>query len=205
MRVITVILFLTAGIAGCRETFLDDTQNRLPVGASYPPGPFGYAVGATIADLELVAKGDPDDPLPRDYSTLGLEPLRLSEFYGRPDIRLVLLVGIAAWCDFCAAEQSVLNDIVDSMHRRGVRVVQVMLDSRIPGVAARAEDIDRWAALHRSRMPIALDPQRVLLNYADRQAFPVNLIVRTSDMEILHMAVGYDRRLKQRTALFLGD
>ncbi|MFO7180642.1 MAG: hypothetical protein DIU78_018220, partial [Pseudomonadota bacterium] len=65
----------------------------------YPDGPYGTAVGATIANLAFLGWRD---PVAAGYDETALELVRLSDFYNpegtKNDVRVIVLNASAVWC-----------------------------------------------------------------------------------------------------------
>jgi hypothetical protein len=58
------------------------------------------------------------------------------------------------------------------------------------GAPATESDLNTWQSFHTITVGLGLDPEDKIHQYADIAAFPLNMVVRTSDMQIVHMQVG---------------
>jgi hypothetical protein len=189
-----------AGVAllltGCQAPPTDPTLNQVaPSAADYPPGPYGYTQGTTIANLQLNGKRNETEN-PASYSTFPMEKIQLSDFYKKSDVKLLVLSGVARWCTPCNDENGLTTTpgtvaaIEPTYHGKGVRFVEALIEGMTRGVLATPHDIDLWALDHELRVDIALDPNDSIHQYADLADFPLNMVVRTSDMKIMFMATG---------------
>jgi hypothetical protein len=171
-------------VAGCGAP-TDSTPNRMGVGsADYPLGPYGYAAGTTIANLQFVGK---QSDAPTDYSQLPMKELSLGDL--RKDVKLIILDGAARWCSPCNRDQPSVKSIEANYKARGVEMLEVLVEGGY-GVAATADDISRWAATHTLSGTITIDPLYALSKYADVTAFPMYMVIRASTMKIEYMQVG---------------
>jgi hypothetical protein len=71
---------------------------------------------------------------------------------------------------------------------KGVVTMEVIVEGQY-GVAATEDDINRWALQHGLEGIIAIDPGFALAKYADVTAFPLYMVVRTSNMRVDYMQV----------------
>jgi hypothetical protein len=74
----------------------------------------------------------------------------------------------------------------------GARFFEAMIEGwdEQNGTPATSGDIDHWATEHSLHVGIGLDPEDKIHQYADISAFPLNMVVRTSDMTIVYMQTG---------------
>jgi hypothetical protein len=180
MRLPALFLALSLVALGACHAPADTTPNRAPSGdGSYPAGPYGYADGATIADLSFIGKSS---PMPADYTPLPMMPLSLADLRGA-GARAILIEGGARWCDDCRGDQPAVQALRDSYGPRGLVVLDVLVEGGY-GITATEDDINRWAAAYQLSGPIVIDPERVMQQYADVSAFPVYIAVRAADMQI---------------------
>lgn len=172
-----------------------DLANRMAddQAQNYPAAPYGYQVGAVIQNIKFVGKADPDGAAgTATYDTLPMKAFALSDFYGSPDVKLLVVSGVAGWCGPCNEEQFEVPDLQAKYEPLGVRWVEGLVQgfNETTGAPATSSDIDRWANRHGLHVAIGLDPEDKLHEYADVTAFPLNMLIRTSDMHIVYMAVG---------------
>jgi hypothetical protein len=162
----------------------DPTPNRAPRGDNgYPPGPYGYATGATIANLSFIGKSS---PVPTDYSLLPMQSIALADV--REDATLIVLEGAARWCQPCNRDQPAMSALQAAYAPKGVVTMEVLVEGGY-GIAATDNDINRWAAQYQLSGIIVIDPELSISKYADVTAFPVYLVVRAATMKIEYMQV----------------
>jgi hypothetical protein len=183
--------------------------------APYPAGPYGTAVGWTVADAALYGYADPARDALRArtlaladfYNPHAVDPsyhpasaaeddriMAASSGYARAGMSkpTVLLVQVAAgWCGPCNREA---KDILPAKHRayaaRGGEILLDLHDGVTPGVPATLQDLQRWTAKYRVDYPsaIGLYDEHDALLVAD--AFPVNVVIDTTTMRIAEIVAG---------------
>lgn len=193
------VLALTVGLAlaGCSQTYTDDTMNRGGPNAdgTYAPGPFGFAVGSTISNISLVGKMDPGGPKgTADYSAMPMQTFKLGDFY-KKDYKLIVLGGVAGWCKYCNEEQPEMNRLYGQYNPQGVQFILGLAQSFATKAAdigpATEDDLNRWARLHDTHMPIGLDPNEQLQQFApDIGSWPLTIIIDASNMQIVDFFTG---------------
>ncbi len=177
------VVIAVLALIGCGAP-TDPTPNRPPPSSGdYPPGPYGYGQGTTIANLDFIGKVS---PMPTDYSTLPMQPITLGDV--RQNTKLILIDGAARWCTPCNRDQPNMKTIESTYASRGVTTMEVLVEGGY-GVAATDNDINRWAQQYQLSGIIAIDPGYELAKYADLTAFPVYMVVRASTMRVDYMQV----------------
>lgn len=177
------VIIAVLALIGCGAPS-DPTPNRAPPSSGdYPPGPYGYGQGTTIANLNFIGK---QSATATDYSTLPMQPISLAQV--RPNTKLILIDGAARWCTPCNRDQPTMRQIDATYGPQGVATMEVLVEGGY-GVAATDDDINRWAQQYQLSGIIAIDPEYQLAKYADITAFPVYMVVRTSTMRVDYMQV----------------
>jgi hypothetical protein len=163
----------------------DPTPNRAPPSsADYPPPPYGYGEGTTMANLNFIGK---TSPTPTDYSTLPMQPITMADV--RQNAKLILIDGAARWCGPCNRDQPEMVNLEATYASKGVAILEIVVEGGY-GVAATSDDINRWAQQHALSGTIAIDPGYELAKYADVTAFPLYIVVRADTMRVEHLQVG---------------
>jgi thiol-disulfide isomerase/thioredoxin len=177
------VIIAVLALIGCGAPS-DPTPNRAaPSSGDYPPGPYGYGQGTTIANLNFIGK---QSATATDYSTLPMQPITLAQV--RQNSKLILIDGAARWCTPCNRDQPTMRQIDATYGPQGVTTMEVLVEGGY-GVAATDDDINRWAQQYQLSGIIAIDPEYELAKYADITAFPVYMVVRTSTMRVDYMQV----------------
>jgi hypothetical protein len=174
------------------------TATQQPV---YPAGPYGSAVGATIANLSFLGWRD---PAAAGYDRANFETVRLSDFYNpsgeQSGPRVLVLNASAVWCSVCRAEYThLLRDQVYASYRpMGVEILGVLFEDN-DGLPARPQDLELWggASGFQVTFPLVLDPGFKSGVYFDSDATPMNMIIDTQTMKILRIDMGFDARTPQ--------
>lgn len=159
------------------------TQGATCDAFAYPCGPYGFVQGSTIADLVLPTQHDDnasgsavDDPV---------VTVHLSDYREKAS-SLAIVIG-SQTCAPCQNEQSTLVDL----SRRYTRAV--FLEAIVQGQAGAQADqavVDGWATQFALPFDLTADPSRALLPYYDPTAFPIGIVIRLADMQIVHIGSG---------------
>jgi len=149
----------------------------------YPCGPKGTGVGSVVANLQLVGKRDdngnrsPVDDAPR--------ALKLSTYFQDKNVRVLVVLAAAEWCQPCRLEQPELkrlHEAYESTHS-GVTMVEAIVQDN-DGKPADITVSDRWFREFQLAFDESVDPGEALAPYYDISAFPMQMVLRTSDMTI---------------------
>jgi thiol-disulfide isomerase/thioredoxin len=191
---ITVLGALT--VAACSPAGKDLTPNR-PVTetpADYPAGPYGYALGSTIADEQFLGKTPMNGT---DVSTIPLQKVDLAQFHRDPAAKALLIKGSAGWCGPCRQEEPGLEMLAEKYEGDGLRVISVIAQGPTYGVTATEADLNAWAQQYDLRHLVVIDPENRLSQYGDLEGFPLHIILRISDMKLVYETLGGDGGLEQ--------
>jgi hypothetical protein len=180
-------------VAGCSNGG-DPTMNQQdPSAANYPAGPYGYVEGQIIENIKLIGKIDPQGAAgTATYDTLPMQTVSLADYHADATVKFVAISGVAGWCGPCNAEQQFVPNLQATYEPKGVRFFEAMIqgyDAR-SGAPATEDDINRWQRNHDIHVGVGLDPEDQIHKFADVAAFPLNMVVSTSDMKIVFMSVG---------------
>jgi hypothetical protein len=169
---------------------------------AYPEGPYGAAVGATIANLSFLGWRD---PVAAGYSRAKFETVRMSDFYNPskalPGPRVIVLNASAVWCTVCRAEYTHLaRDRVYATYRpKGIEILGIIFEDN-DGYPARPQDLELWGGNNGYQVvfPLVIDPGFKSGVYFDSDATPMNMIIDASNMKILDIAMGFDSRTPEQ-------
>lgn len=175
--------------------------------SKYPVGPYGFTVGNVIPNLEFVGyKDDNGDGKVTDNTP---RKIRLSDYYQDKNIKALAVLVAAEWCGPCQQEQ---NELVTSWNKyqqdkKGVAYVEAIIESAKRDSSGRflpadLETVQRWgnhawpdprgknpAAI--IPFPLVADPTVVLGPWYPTPAFPMQLVIKTSDMTLQWANNGY--------------
>lgn len=154
----------------------------------YPKGPYGYQVGSVIANLEFVGQSDTNHNGVIDSGDT-VTSVRLSDYYAKKDIKAIFLGVAAGWCGPCMEEQPTLVALAKSYQGK-IQFVEAIIEKGTRGVPADAEFVDFWAGRYKIGFDMVSDPTVVLGPYYAMPAFPMQLVIRTSDMTIQYQNNG---------------
>ncbi len=187
---------LLGACGGSTAKLVDTTMNQTGDKSSaqkYPTGPFGYAQGSIIENISFLGKVDPAGASGTgNYSSLALQTVSLGDFYNDATVKFVMMSGVAGWCGPCNQEQSQVPAAQKTYEPMGVKFFEAMIQGydESTGIPATEADLDKWQQLHKLHVGIGMDPEDKIHAYADIAAFPLNMVVRTSDMKIVFMQTG---------------
>jgi hypothetical protein len=159
--------------------------------ADYPAGPYGYNVGSTIADLGFVGRADTSLKGSASIETYPVGNIHLSDF--RDNFKVLIINAGAGWCPNCMNEQPDLVSYYESENATTptVGVLEVIVQDANDNPATMAT-ADGWAKTYGVTFDIGVDPTGVLSPYYNIDAFPMNMVVRLSDMSIVWQFNGND-------------
>ena len=186
-------LLLVAGCGGAGSSLGGGDGGSPGASGDYVAGPFGYVEGATIENIAFEAKWDPAGVQGQSsYDQLTLAPLSFGDLHRDATVKYIVVQGVAGWCVPCNDEQATVPALQAKYQPRGVRFIEVMVQgySQANSAPAAERDLDKWASAHALHVIMALDPHDAIRKFADVSAFPVNMIVRSSDMKILYLQIG---------------
>jgi hypothetical protein len=187
----TLVLAIALGMFGCDAApKVDDTPNQASQAGTYPAGPYGYVQGSVIENIKFLGKVDPTGS--SAYDGLPMKDLSMADYHGDSTVKYVVLSGVAGWCAPCNDEQKQVPAMQAMYEPKGFRFFEALIQgyNARTGAPATEADLNAWAKKHSLPVGLGLDPEDKIHQYADIGAFPLNMVVRTSDMQIVHMQVG---------------
>jgi thiol-disulfide isomerase/thioredoxin len=185
-------------IVGCSSATDPNNRGSVPTEGNYPLGPYGYAKGSVIANLQFQAKIDPMGAAgTAAYANLDPQTVNLSDYFqdNNPDVGWLVLTGAAGWCGPCREEAQKMPADSLKWEPMGVRFLTVLIQGfdETDQTPATPADIDNWQQKTKEHIGIGFDPKDNLHDFASEIAsFPLNMLVRTADMAIIYTALGVD-------------
>jgi hypothetical protein len=168
---------------------------------TYPGGPYGVGKGSIIANYKFVGYAN------AMKVSDALQPLQLAEFYnptgaGVYEAGSVMEVGAAkpkallidvasVWCGPCNYEaDQVLPGLHQKYKPQGGEFLLQLADGGTPGKAATPKNLFNWTQKYDVDYPATIDPTYKLSALFDQDAFPTNMIINTTTMEIVEVIAG---------------
>jgi thiol-disulfide isomerase/thioredoxin len=142
--------------------------------AAYPCGPYGFTTGEVIENLSF--------PVPNPDRVAHLSDLRTG--------KAIALFGCAMWCGPCQMEQAALVPAASKYGGDVVFFEALAQDGTFQ--PADLDDATRWATQNHLPFAVGADPTETLGPYFPQPAFPMQMVVRASDMTIVWQDVGAD-------------
>ncbi len=167
----------------------------------YPPGPYGTAVGATIANLGF--EGFPAPQVSVDASQL----VHLGDFYnptgqgqyragsphgaGATMPRLLMLHAAAVWSGPSNVESDTVIPAALAAYAPCLLFVDVLMygATTTPGTVT-LKNAASWAQKFTATYPVVIDPGQQLLPILVEEAFPTNILIETTGMTIRDVLSG---------------
>jgi hypothetical protein len=172
-------------------------QIAIPGGLEYAPGPYGFVKGRVIPNFTFIG-------YPNFMAGSGLTYVSLAEFYnpsgeevfpegspygaGTPKPRALLMIMSAAWCGPCKQEAAGPLKSHYPLYRPYGHFLGLLVEA-VDGSPANYGTATAWADQFDIDYTLTIDPTRQALSIYE-PAFPGNMIVRTSDMKIIHLMAG---------------
>jgi hypothetical protein len=172
-----------------------------PAKAAYPEGPFGVGVGSVVHDFQFVGYTRPD------VDKADLEIVSFSDFYnptgtelfpedgrawaGLPKPKALAISVTAYWCPPCKDEWR--NDIPPlqaELGPKGGMFLLLMSDGNDGGVPPVIAELNSWTSTFGVTAPSVLDPALDFQPIWEGDAYPQNILIRTSDMTIVDKVSG---------------
>ncbi len=154
--------------------------------ATYPCGPYGYAAGATIADVALTGQRDTNGNGNATDDPVGT--IQLSDYFHDPKLKALTIIIGSEGCVPCQNEQP---DLVTLYQHYQGRVA--MLEAIVENAAGQPADqrvINAWVARFNVPFDMTPDPTQALALYYPANSFPSAMAIRLSDMRIVYQVVG---------------
>jgi hypothetical protein len=161
---------------------------------AYPPGPYGYGVGAVIDNLDFIGWLD---PVAAGYDVTKLERVELADLYdpNGTHTELIVINASAVWCTVCQQELRDMNrsGTYAAYSARKVQVVGTLFEDGA-GDPATPKDLSLWGSstARAIAFPLVLDPGLKMGRYFTSDATPLNLVIDARTMRIVEAMMGYD-------------
>jgi thiol-disulfide isomerase/thioredoxin len=165
------------GADALADTGAGDTGGGADTGGTgeYPAGPYGVAVGDTIANLGFL-----DDT--RAAITLG-------ELRARTGVRALYVNTAAGWCTACREEQPALQAMYEELAASGLLIVVSYFEDTEFNPAT-VQGAVGWRDSYSLTFPVVADPDFVLSAYYDESQTPMNMVIDADSMRIVHISTG---------------
>jgi hypothetical protein len=183
---------ILAACTGC-PTHTNDPAPATCGPGIYPCGPYGYAAGTIIENLEFVGKRD-DNASGFTEATDQAIVMQLSDVVADPAIQVLMIDICPVWCGPCNLDQPGLVQMYNDYKPGGhVEFYAVLPQDVVPGNPADLQDLDRWGGRYRLPYPIGIDPTQKTNPYNPIAAYPAHVVIRTRDMKIAWVGNGVDQ------------
>jgi hypothetical protein len=167
---------------------------------AYPAAPYGVSKGSIVANYKFI--GYPDST-----AELALHEIQLADFHnptgtetfaadapfnaGQPKPKALMITVSARWCGPCNLEAGeVLPDKYAEYKPLGGEFLLELADGTTPGEAATTNDLNKWTSKYDVNYPATIDPTEKLGVLFEADAYPANMIIKTSTMEIIDVIAG---------------
>jgi hypothetical protein len=193
MRALALALLVAGCGGGANDTPAVVDAGPPDLAGVYPPGPYGYLVGDTLADF--TAQGYRLSPYATDSSKLPFEDIRLSEVRAAaPSCRCLFFDIAAAWCKPCQMARLSLSRL--GMQGGRYCLLQTLAQGTVPGpppgMDATRADLDAWTAGSAEDFPVVMPNETARQLLGTTAAFPTTVTIDTTTMKILAVSMGND-------------
>jgi hypothetical protein len=185
--------------------------------AAYPEGPFGITPKFTCNSQSCTPNDTGKGSIIENFKFYGFPkgsqdnssafPIQLADFYnptgdgvfpegslygaGRAKPKRLVVVVASVWCPPCNAEaRDTLPGLHEDVSGNGVEFLTRLADSATPGDPATFSNLINWTNKYTVDWPATLDPTYKLNALFEAQAYPANMVIDTTTMEILHSMAG---------------
>lgn len=197
---------LAMGASGCAgedesaPPFPEGQGQEPHVGAAYPAGPYGIEKGSIVENYKFIGFPDPskDSATLREiqladcYNPTGDESWPADSIYaGKKKPKALLIVVSAVWCGPCQYENAeILPGEYAEYGPRGAEFMLQLADGPTVGEPAETKHLVNWTKKYGTAWPAVLDPSSKLSALFEADAFPANLLIDTTTMEIVEVVAG---------------
>jgi hypothetical protein len=167
----------------------------------YPPGPYGVGKNSVIQNFSWVGYTQPQV----DKSTLelvsladywnptgdGVFPDDGRKWAGLPKPKVLAIVVAAYWCQPCRQEAQYLIPAAKlQFEDAGGGFLQLLSDGAVQGETPVLNELNLWTASYDTSFPALLDATGEFQKVWEADAYPQNIMIRTSDMRIIERESG---------------
>lgn len=214
LSVLAASVFAFSSLGCVKETTPDDDQDdgtEAPdfaadqgqashVEAEYPAGPYGLEIGSIAENYKFVGYPNPADDQANYYK------IDLSDFYnptgdgvfpegsvhgpGNPKPTVLLITVAAVWCGPCNLEASESAAMYEEYASRGAGFLLQLADGPTVGKPAKFSHLKSWTTKYDNAWPSVIDPTSKLSELFEADAFPANILIDTTTMEIVEVVAG---------------
>jgi hypothetical protein len=126
------------------------------------------------------------------YNPDGQQTFAADSPYGAGPKPKALLINVSSvWCGPCnyEADQVLPGEYLKYQPQGGEFLLQ-LADGPTPGTAAESKHLFNWTQKYDVNYPATIDPTYKLSSLFESDAFPANMIIKTSDMTIVEVISG---------------
>ena len=198
----SALVILPVGCDDNRAPPFPEGQGQSPdPGSPYPAGPYGVTVGAVIQNFGFVGFANPEDnasekqaiELADFWNPTGEDTFPEGSIFGEggPKPTVLVVIVSAVWCGPCQYEAAeLLPEEHANYSPRGGQFLLVLADGPSPGSPAELSQLQAWVGKYETRFPAVVDPQYQLGSLFPSTAYPANILIDTSTMEIIEVVAG---------------
>lgn len=179
----------------------EEGQGQDPHAAvEYPAGPYGLEIGSIAENYKFVGYPNPAADQDNYYE------IQLADFYnptgdgvfpegsvhgaGNPKPTVLLVTVAAVWCGPCNLEASEAAAMYEEFESRGAGFLLQLADGPTVGTPAKFSHLKTWTTKYDNAWPSVIDPTSKLSELFEADAFPANILIDTTTMEIVEIVAG---------------
>lgn len=158
----------------------ETTPETTPNPVDYPAGPYGADVGEVSINIDLETCADPS------------KRVSLKQYFKDNGVKVLYLSVHTGWCPSCKSQAQTLEPIYQKYKAKGLMVWNIMTeDANAGGGKITSQYCVAHGAQYKYTFPLLRDEGSALMRkFFDRNAVPLTMLIRTSDMKILYKLSG---------------
>jgi len=133
---------------------------------AYPAGPYGFAIGSTVADLAFTDGAG--------------NPVKLSTLRSKPGVKVIVWSSGAEWCTICKIQAPKLEKLHKTLASEGLFVFESLHQSS-NGSPATVETTSRWVEAFKVTYPVYVEKSP---NHAGHNDNPLELVIDAATMKV---------------------
>lgn len=158
----------------------EPVQETTPNPVDYPAGPYGADVGEVSINMELETCADPS------------KRVGLKQYFKDNGVKVLYLSVHTGWCPSCKSQAQTLEPLYQKYKGQGLMIWNIMTeDANAGGGKITSQYCVAHGSQYKYTFPLLRDEGSVLMRkFFDRNAVPLSMLIRTSDMKIIYKLSG---------------
>jgi len=168
---------------------------------AYPEGPYGIEIDSIVENFQFRGYPAPYADQSEDQT------IQLADFYnptgsdvypegslfgaGNPKPTVLLIAVSAVWCGPCQYENDVVLPVEYAKYKpQGAEFLLNLANYESSGDPAKFSHLKAWTTKYDTQWPAVIDPTLKLTSLFEANAFPQNILIDTTTMQVLEVIAG---------------